>query len=131
MTQTVGATKTLACCHRAETRSARSWGCCCVRWARRIRSWSLSWGMVCNLRREEVCIFCPADADLKDRETLISLNQVYKDLEKCPAAVKLLLVDACRNDPLSNLGKSRRVVELETVSTVPAARSARRDRSLL
>jgi formylglycine-generating enzyme required for sulfatase activity len=72
-----------------------------------------------QFEKEEDLFFCPADADLKNRATLISLGEVYQDLEKCPAAVKLLLVDACRNDPLSKLAKSRRVVELETLSSAP------------
>ncbi len=45
--------------------------------------------------------FCPSDADLTDPKTLISLKEVYADLEKCNAKVKLLLVDACRNAPLA------------------------------
>ncbi len=45
--------------------------------------------------------FCPMDADLTDRDTLISLKDVYDDLKTCNAHVKLLLVDACRNDPLA------------------------------
>jgi formylglycine-generating enzyme required for sulfatase activity len=45
--------------------------------------------------------FCPLDADLTDRATLISLKEVYDELRKCEARVKLLLVDACRNDPLA------------------------------
>src|SRR5438477_279927 len=48
--------------------------------------------------------FCPADAKIADKATLISLNEVYAALEKCPASVKVLLVDACRNDPLTQNG---------------------------
>src|SRR5262249_53449975 len=46
--------------------------------------------------------FCPMDADLEDRKKLISLGQVYDELRGCKARVKLLLVDACRNDPLAD-----------------------------
>jgi formylglycine-generating enzyme required for sulfatase activity len=42
---------------------------------------------------------CPTEAQLKDATTLISLEGVYERLQKCPAPLKLLLVDACRNDP--------------------------------
>jgi formylglycine-generating enzyme required for sulfatase activity len=48
--------------------------------------------------REE-SFFCPSDAQLNDHATLISLKQLFADLDGCGAAVKLLLVDACRNDP--------------------------------
>lgn len=46
--------------------------------------------------------FCPADALLEDRSTLIPLADVYAVLEKCRAGVKVLLVDACRNDPFKD-----------------------------
>jgi hypothetical protein len=67
--------------------------------------------------------FCPLDARLTDPQTLIPLDEIYKQLEGCPAERKLLLVDACRNDPQSNLAKSRAIVDLKTLSpaeeTVP------------
>jgi formylglycine-generating enzyme required for sulfatase activity len=64
---------------------------------------------------EKDVYFCPADARLKDRDTLLSLDTVYKALESCQAASKVLLVDACRNDPQSNLGKAAGEVQLEPV----------------
>jgi hypothetical protein len=45
--------------------------------------------------------FCPTDADLTNRKNLIELGEVYKQLEDCKASTKVLLVDACRNDPLA------------------------------
>jgi hypothetical protein len=42
---------------------------------------------------------CPTEAQLTDGKTLVSLDRVYDRLQKCPASLKLLLVDACRNDP--------------------------------
>lgn len=43
---------------------------------------------------------CPTDALLSEPEkTMVSLDTIYKMLESCPARQKLLLVDACRNDP--------------------------------
>ncbi|MFM7929960.1 MAG: caspase family protein, partial [Pirellula sp.] len=47
--------------------------------------------------------FCPMDAnpDPEHKDTLVSLPEVYRMLSKSKAATKLLLVDACRNDPLS------------------------------
>lgn len=62
--------------------------------------------------------FCPADADLDDpdRKRLIPLSEIYDQLEKCAARQKLLLVDACRNDPQSQLSRSRDTVNLATVT---------------
>ena len=60
--------------------------------------------------------FCPMDANLKDRKTLISLTDVYDmlaDPKTCKAQTKVLLVDACRNDPQSNLSKAGREIELD------------------
>jgi tetratricopeptide (TPR) repeat protein len=44
--------------------------------------------------------FCPMDAKIADKKTLISLGEIYGELKKCKAKVKVLLSDACRNDPL-------------------------------
>jgi hypothetical protein len=49
--------------------------------------------------KTEEAFFCPSDAQLNDRDTLISLKKLFDDLDDCGAGVKLLLVDACRNDP--------------------------------
>ncbi|MCA9028582.1 MAG: SUMF1/EgtB/PvdO family nonheme iron enzyme [Planctomycetaceae bacterium] len=52
--------------------------------------------------------FCPADADvarlktaneITDRNRLLDLGELYTALKNCKAGGKLLLVDACRNDP--------------------------------
>jgi uncharacterized caspase-like protein len=50
--------------------------------------------------------FCPVDARPLARRTdsLLSLKKVYDELEESLASVKLLLVDACRNDPESSRG---------------------------
>ena len=53
--------------------------------------------------------FCPADAELRDRATLLSLADVYAELEKCKAGVKVLLVDACRNDPFEDNSRAARM----------------------
>ncbi len=42
---------------------------------------------------------CPGDAKLDDPQSLIPLDSVYEMLQQSPAVLKLLLVDACRNDP--------------------------------
>ena len=42
---------------------------------------------------------CPTETRLDEPESMVPLDSVYQQLEHCPAALKLLLVDACRNDP--------------------------------
>jgi tetratricopeptide (TPR) repeat protein len=71
-----------------------------------------------QFRKEETMYFCPSDADLKDRQTLIAMPDVYKVLERCKADLKLLLVDACRNDPLNQLDRGR-LDEYESVTEPP------------
>lgn len=42
---------------------------------------------------------CPSDARLDDpASTMISIEVVYRQLEQCPAAQRLFIVDACRED---------------------------------
>src|SRR5262249_11788215 len=43
--------------------------------------------------------FCPMDAELSDKTTLVSLSRVYEELKDCGAGMKVLLVDACRVNP--------------------------------
>lgn len=51
--------------------------------------------------------YCPADANLvKPAETLVPLDKVYQMIDSCEAQVKVLLVDACRNDPFRPGDKS-------------------------
>lgn len=42
---------------------------------------------------------CPGDCTLDDPATLIGVDGVYDRLQKCAAQFKLVVVDACRNDP--------------------------------
>jgi len=49
--------------------------------------------------------FCPTDARLDDPNSLISLDWIYERLRQCRATLKLVVVDACRNDP--RLGSER------------------------
>jgi len=46
--------------------------------------------------------FCPLDSRIDDRDTLVSMGELYNALKDCRAGFKLLLCDACRNDPISN-----------------------------
>lgn len=67
--------------------------------------------------------FCPANAQLADRNTLISLSSLYDQLkydaqtmQGCKARQRLLIVDACRNDPRTHIARSAGSPELESVS---------------
>jgi formylglycine-generating enzyme required for sulfatase activity len=65
---------------------------------------------------EDGSYFCPMDAKLTDRSTLIPFKDVYAKLEKCGAGLKVLLVDACRNDPRTKTARARAEVDLESVT---------------
>ncbi len=54
-----------------------------------------------QFKNRDESYFCPTDAKLEDLETLVPLSAVYQELEQCKAGFKLLLVDACRNDPFA------------------------------
>src|SRR5262249_36280061 len=69
-----------------------------------------------QFQNDEEAYFCPAVARMADRATLVSLSEVYKELEQCPAGVKVLLLDACRNDPLSDHSRARNTVQLESAT---------------
>ena len=45
--------------------------------------------------------FCPADADLRQEESLLSFTNLYERMKVCRARLKLLLTDACRHDPFN------------------------------
>ncbi|WP_417385385.1 SUMF1/EgtB/PvdO family nonheme iron enzyme [Gimesia sp.] len=69
-----------------------------------------------QFRGENSAYFCPMDTKLKKRETLISLKEIYQQLEGCNAGTRLLLVDACRNDPQSDNSRSANEVKIESVT---------------
>jgi sulfatase modifying factor 1 len=50
-------------------------------------------------RTKPVADFCPIDADIDDPESLLSLDDLYATLERSDARTKVMLVDACRNEP--------------------------------
>jgi hypothetical protein len=50
---------------------------------------------------------CPSEADDTDPAgTMIAVDDIYKKFDGCKAALKLLVVDACRNDPRPATRKS-------------------------
>jgi uncharacterized caspase-like protein len=75
-----------------------------------------------QLKGDSTNYFCPINAELAPdrKDTLISIPKVYRMLSACKANTKLLLVDACRNDPLSSSSKSTRRIEIEPVFSRPA-----------
>ncbi|MBI1831919.1 MAG: DUF1080 domain-containing protein [Planctomycetes bacterium] len=59
--------------------------------------------------------FCPVNADLLDKKTLIPMDGkdgIYALLDKCKAKRKLLIVNACRNDPTRDLSFAAEKVHL-------------------
>jgi hypothetical protein len=67
-------------------------------------------------REKDVSFFCPKDAQLNDPDSLVSLEKLFTDLDDCAAGVKLLLVDACRNDPGA---RGARNLDVDTVPRPP------------
>ncbi|HEV3384732.1 MAG TPA: caspase family protein [Gemmata sp.] len=53
---------------------------------------------------EKTGYFCPIDAKISNKTKLIPMDgakSIYDQLERCKAGRKLLIANACRNDPLS------------------------------
>jgi hypothetical protein len=48
--------------------------------------------------RKDESFFCPSDARPNDPNTLVSLTDLFRQLEQSGAGVRLMLVDACRNE---------------------------------
>ena len=59
-----------------------------------------------HLKTTDKLYFCPQETDLKDPATLVAIDDVMAMLDEknCLAANKVLLVDACRNDPADGAG---------------------------
>ncbi|MGH7129901.1 MAG: caspase family protein, partial [Planctomycetaceae bacterium] len=66
--------------------------------------------------------FCPMDARLNDKGTLLSFSEVYNELGQCDAGFKLLLVDACRNQPAASVTRAREVVDVPSITRPPSNR---------
>ncbi len=64
--------------------------------------------------------FCPIDANLSERKNLLSLEkEVFEKLKGCPASRKLVLYDACRDDPFSKDSRTPSTVTRPTVKRPP------------
>ena len=68
--------------------------------------------------------FCPEDADKDDKSTLVPVNDaIIKRLNNCAATRKLLLIDACRENVLSEAGQKSGTVLLELSPVHESSRS--------
>ncbi len=59
--------------------------------------------------------FCPVNADLLDKKTLVAMDGkdgLYGLIESCRAKRKLLIVNACRNDPTRDLSFAAEKVQI-------------------
>lgn len=68
---------------------------------------------------EETHFFCPEEANLNNVDSLVSIAKVYELIQQCAAERKLLIVDACRNEVLSEIGKNAPEIELEPAGVTP------------
>ena len=64
--------------------------------------------------------FCPSDTNLDKPETLISISEIYAQLkDHCQAELKILVMDACRNDPSDGRAGSDEKLESVTRPLIP------------
>lgn len=69
-----------------------------------------------QFKGEKKSYYCPSDAKLDQKESLIAFEEIYSALKESAAGRKLLLIDACQNDPQSEIGKSRKTVDLDSIT---------------
>lgn len=72
-----------------------------------------------QFKNRDESYFCPADAKLDDPETLLALSAVYQELGQCKAGFRLLLVDACRDDPFAANTRDAGAKKFESLSRPP------------
>lgn len=53
-----------------------------------------------GIHLDGVSYLCPSDAHLNGTTSLVSINDVYARMEKCSASEKVLIIDACRDEPI-------------------------------
>jgi hypothetical protein len=63
--------------------------------------------------------FCPADADLRNTKTLVSMMDTYERLKNCKASCKVLLSDACRNEPVTGARNAGNVASVTRPQRIP------------
>ena len=52
-----------------------------------------------HLKRTDKLYYCPTGANLDREESLIAVDEVLAAFKGCPASCKIVVMDACRNDP--------------------------------
>ncbi len=58
---------------------------------------------------------CPTEAEIdKPQETMLAIDDVYGRMNRCKASLKLMLVDACRDDP--RLGGTRSTSKARSIT---------------
>lgn len=62
---------------------------------------------------------CPANCNLEKPETLVAVDDVMATLGQCKAGSKVLLVDACRNDPTDGKAATDGRLESQTRPLIP------------
>jgi formylglycine-generating enzyme required for sulfatase activity len=73
-----------------------------------------------HFKGDKTGYFCPVDAKLSDKATLIPMEGeggLFDLLKGCKARRKLLIVNACRNDPAIDLAQAARKVNLDDADT--------------
>jgi formylglycine-generating enzyme required for sulfatase activity len=76
-------------------------------------------GLELKVKGKDEAFFCPSDAQIADATTMIALKAIFDQLDDSGAGVKLLLVDACRNDP--KLGRN---VDVDNLPRPPRGTAA-------
>ena len=67
--------------------------------------------------------FCPQDADLSDKSSLMKISDVVRFMNSSAASRKLLLIDSCRESVLSSEGKRKSAKRIELGSVHENRRS--------
>lgn len=67
--------------------------------------------------------FCPGDADLTDKSTLLPISEVFDMVQKCAASRKLILLDCCRNEQLSPDSKTKSSLKIKLDSVHESKRT--------
>ncbi len=67
--------------------------------------------------------FCPSDADLSDKSTLLKVSRIVEMMQEAKATQKLLLIDACQEHVLSTNGNRKNAKRIELGSIHESRRS--------
>lgn len=69
-----------------------------------------------HFKNEKTGYFCPVDARLESKAKLLPMDgpgSIFEHLKNCKAARKLLIANACRNDPTSDLAMAARKAQID------------------